>query len=126
MQTTIATAHASLRTIEMVISVLLLIQAFISGCSKCPRGEARAESILRLAAQDRLSNVEGSSEAIQAQRRLWAFSAACYGKFVSPIRYRSHSRAAPLPSLIAQTTRLWPRRQSPAATTATVPVGIAS
>src|SRR5207247_7132582 len=68
-----------------------------------------------------LSNVEGSSEAIQAQRRLWAFSAACYGKFVSPIRYRSHSRAAPLPSLIAQTTRLWPRRQSPAATTATVP-----
>ena len=39
------------------------------------------------------------------------------GKFVFPIRYRSHSRAAPLPSLNAHTTRLWPRRQSPAANT---------
>ena len=39
------------------------------------------------------------------------------GKFEYPIRKRSHSRAAPRPSLIAQTTRLWPRRQSPAAKT---------
>ena len=29
-----------------------------------------------------------------------------YGKFVVPIRNRSHSRAAPRPSLKAQTTRL--------------------
>src|SRR5579884_3787733 len=40
-----------------------------------------------------------------------------HGKFVRPIRYRSHSRAAPRPSLIAHTTRLWPRRMSPAANT---------
>src|SRR3569832_2021865 len=40
-----------------------------------------------------------------------------YGNCVSPIKKRSHSRAAPLPSLKAQTTRLWPRRQSPAAKT---------
>src|SRR5690606_34908913 len=40
-----------------------------------------------------------------------------YGSSVVPIRYRSHSRAAPRPSLIAQTTKLCPRRQSPAANT---------
>src|SRR5258707_11040722 len=39
------------------------------------------------------------------------------GRFVWPIRKWSHSRAAPRPSLKAQTTRLWPRRQSPAAKT---------
>src|SRR3990172_9481665 len=39
------------------------------------------------------------------------------GRLVSPIRYRSHSRAAPRPSWIAHTTRLWPRRISPAAKT---------
>ena len=39
------------------------------------------------------------------------------GKSVEPIRKRSHSRAAPRPSLKAQTTRLWPRRASPAANT---------
>ena len=38
-----------------------------------------------------------------------------HGRLVVPMRKRSHSRAAPRPSLIAQTTRLWPRRQSPAA-----------
>lgn len=38
-----------------------------------------------------------------------------YGKLVSPMRKRSHSLAAPRPSLIAHTTKLWPRRQSPAA-----------
>ena len=38
-----------------------------------------------------------------------------YGRFEAPIRNLSHSRAAPRPSFIAQTTRLWPRRQSPAA-----------
>src|SRR5207248_56274 len=32
----------------------------------------------------------------------------------SPIRKRSHSRTAPRPSLMAQTIRRWPRRQSPA------------
>src|SRR6266852_5121139 len=40
-----------------------------------------------------------------------------YGKLVLPMRKRSHSRAAPRPSLKAHTTRLWPRRQSPAAKT---------
>src|SRR5262249_20985390 len=39
------------------------------------------------------------------------------GKSVWPIKNRSHSRAAPRPSLKAHTTRLWPRRQSPAAKT---------
>jgi hypothetical protein len=39
------------------------------------------------------------------------------GKFVTPIKYRSHSRAARRPSLMAQTTKLWPRRMSPAAKT---------
>ena len=33
------------------------------------------------------------------------------------MRYLSHSLAAPLPSLMAQTTSDWPRRQSPAAKT---------
>jgi len=40
-----------------------------------------------------------------------------YAKCVSPIKYRSISRAAPRPSLMAQTTRLCPRRMSPAAKT---------
>ena len=39
------------------------------------------------------------------------------GRLVKPMRYSSTARAAPRPSLIAQTTRLWPRRQSPAAKT---------
>ncbi len=43
--------------------------------------------------------------------------APAYGRLVSPIRYRSTSRAAARPSLIAHTTRLWPRRMSPAAKT---------
>ena len=41
----------------------------------------------------------------------------CHASWVEPIRKRSHSRAAPRPSLMAQTTRLWPRRMSPAAKT---------
>ena len=44
-------------------------------------------------------------------------SETCHGNVVSPISQRSHSRAAPRPSLIAQTIRLWPRRMSPAAKT---------
>ena len=40
-----------------------------------------------------------------------------YGISVAPIKKRSHSRAAPRPSLKAHTTRLWPRRQSPHANT---------
>src|ERR1044072_6747587 len=44
-------------------------------------------------------------------------SRADYGSSVLPIKKRSHSRAAPRPSLKAQTTRLWPRRQSPQANT---------
>lgn len=40
-----------------------------------------------------------------------------HGNVVLPIRKRSHSRAAPRPSLIAQTTRLCPRRMSPATNT---------
>jgi hypothetical protein len=39
------------------------------------------------------------------------------GRWVTPMRKRSHSRAAPRPSLMAQTTRDWPRRMSPAAKT---------
>jgi hypothetical protein len=48
-----------------------------------------------------------------------SYSASNYdhGRSVAPMRKRSHSRAAPRPSLKAQTTRLWPRRQSPAANT---------
>ena len=49
--------------------------------------------------------------------QLMSHSECNYGRSVRPIRYRSHSRAAPRPSLMAQTTRLWPRRQSPAAKT---------
>lgn len=40
-----------------------------------------------------------------------------YRSTVFPIKYRSTSLAAPLPSRMAQTTRLWPRRASPAANT---------
>jgi hypothetical protein len=40
-----------------------------------------------------------------------------YGSTEDPIKKRSHSRAAARPSLMAQTTRLWPRRMSPAAKT---------
>ena len=40
-----------------------------------------------------------------------------YGRSVEPMRNLSHSLAAPRPSLKAHTTRLWPRRQSPAANT---------
>ena len=36
-----------------------------------------------------------------------------YGNAVSPIKNRSHSRAAPRPSLIAHTTRLEGYRQMP-------------
>ena len=48
---------------------------------------------------------------------MFSAAAARHGNAVSPISQRSHSRAAPRPSLIAQTTRLWPRRMSPAAKT---------
>ena len=47
------------------------------------------------------------------ERSAWTLQ----GRRVRPIRNRSHSRAAPRPSLMAHTTRLWPRRQSPAAYT---------
>ena len=39
------------------------------------------------------------------------------GRALTPIRYSSIARAAPRPSLMAQTTSDWPRRQSPAANT---------
>ncbi len=42
---------------------------------------------------------------------------ARYGNTVEPVRYRSISRAASRPSLMARTTRDWPPRQSPAANT---------
>src|SRR5260370_948069 len=38
------------------------------------------------------------------------------GSVLEPMRNASTARAAPRPSLIAQTTSDWPRRQSPAAT----------
>ena len=45
------------------------------------------------------------------------FPSSYRGRSVAPIRCRSMARAHCLPSRMAQTTRLWPRRMSPAANT---------
>ena len=48
----------------------------------------------------------------QLKRRIYC--ALSYYKLVFPIKYLSHSRAAPRPSVIAQATKLWPLLASPA------------
>jgi hypothetical protein len=58
---------------------------------------------------DALGIEEAGSAAVQ--------NSFMYGSSVRPIRYWSMPRAAWRPSLMAQTTRLWPRRMSPAAKT---------
>jgi len=60
----------------------------------------------------------GAAPAVRPSPRWRAPSRECdQGRSVLPMRYLSHSLATARPSLIAHTTRLWPRRQSPAAKT---------
>src|SRR5262245_62531159 len=70
--------------------------------------------------EDQRSGIEQLAPSIVRRRpvRNASRGVGCsYGNTVSPINHRSHSLAAPRPSLIAHTTRLWPRRMSPAAKT---------
>jgi len=88
-----------------------------------PRGTTRREArrlICLTVAAAFVSMPKHSLRRTRKQIPMGRFSGslcAGQGNSVLPIKNRSHSRAAPRPSLIAQTTRLWPRRMSPAVKT---------
>ena len=81
------------------------------------RPSFRVAEKLRLQHYPQSPHRRGAGCHCRASRAGRSQSAEGYGRSVLPIRYRSHSRAAPRPSLMAQTIRLCPRRQSPAVNT---------
>ena len=62
-------------------------------------------------------NITAAFERSSGRQRFASLRYPGAGNSLLPMRNRSTARAAPRPSLIAQTTSDWPRRQSPAAKT---------